>query len=68
MNLYKMTIGTSTFYTINCFFAIETFGFFQYFFEFIVNFRFFLLIFNKFLKIYHVKTFFAVKQKTEIFS
>lgn len=46
--LCKMTIGTSTFYTINSFFAIEIFGFFQYFFEFIVNFALFLCFLNKF--------------------
>lgn len=48
MNLYKMTIGTYTFYTMNRLFAIEIFGFFQYFFEFIVNFAPFLLNFTKF--------------------
>ena len=50
MNLYKMTIGTSTFYTMKSLFAIEIFVFFQYFFEFIVNFRLFLLKINKFLQ------------------
>jgi hypothetical protein len=43
-----MTIGISTFYTINALFAIDLFGFFQLFFEFIVNFALFLCFFNKF--------------------
>lgn len=43
-----MTIGTYTFYTIKSIFAIEIFGFFQYFFEFIVNFALFLCFLNKF--------------------
>ena len=47
-----MTIGTSTFYTIKSFFAIEIFGFFQLFFEFIVNFALFLCFLDKFFKIY----------------
>ena len=55
MNLYKMTIGTYTFYTMNRFFAIEIFGFFQYFFEFIVNFAPFLLKITKFLHIKRVR-------------
>ena len=50
MNLYKMTIGTSTFYTTKSRFAIEIFAFFQYFFEFFVNLYLFLLKFNKFLQ------------------
>ncbi len=45
-----MTIGTYTFYTTDDNFAIEIFGFFKDFFEFIMNFGLFLLIFTKFLQ------------------
>lgn len=51
-----MTIGTYTFYTIKSFFAIEIFGFFQYFFEFIVNFALFLCFLNKFFIFLRCKT------------
>ncbi len=56
MILYKMTIGTYTFYTTEELFAIEIFGFLKYFFEFIVNFDLFLFIFTKFLNFKAVKS------------
>ena len=55
--LDKMTIGTYTFYTIRCVFAIENCTFFKKLFEFIVNLCLYLLKITKKKKILPINSF-----------